>query len=253
MSNKISVIVPVYKSEKYLARCLDSILGQTYKNLEIICVDDGSPDNSIDILNKYAAADKRIKIIRQKNIGLSDARNNGFAVATGDWVHYFDSDDYIDLNYYEQMLNAAISVDADVAVSGFDNQNAYNGSVIYKDARILETLRARVIGTHVIKNNFVWRYLIRRKFLTANNLHFPKGMFAMEDAFFSLELVRLANKIAVVPDVLYYYCKNEDSIMNDKTRRKTRNTNMKIARRYRRNWAWKYGFPLRWHLRKIIG
>jgi glycosyltransferase involved in cell wall biosynthesis len=223
--------------------------------LEIICVDDGSPDNSIEILNKYAKEDNRIKIIRQKNMGLSDARNNGFAASSGEWVHYLDSDDYIDLNYYEQMLDASLSVGADISVSGFDNQNKYNHSILYTKQKTLKTLKQRVRGTYVIDNNYVWRYLARRNFLTKNHLHFPSGMRAMEDAFFSLELVRLANKIAVVPNVLYYYVKNEDSIMNDKSRRVTRNKNMRISRRFRRNWAWKYGFIIDWYmrlLRKII-
>ncbi|MDR0967922.1 MAG: glycosyltransferase [Rickettsiales bacterium] len=247
----ISVIIPVYKSEPYLVRCLDSVVGQTYRDLEIICVDDGSPDKSIDILKKYAKKDKRIKIIRQKNMGLSDARNNGFAAATGDWVHYLDSDDWIDNDYYEKMLSSATKANADVAVSGFDNENSYNHSINYSKLMTLKTLRERVRGTRVIANNYVWRYLSRRDFLTQNKLFFPTGLRAMEDAFFSLELVRLANKIAVVPNVLYHYALNESSIMHDKTRRKTRNKNMKLSRRYRRNWAWKHGFILDWYLRKF--
>ncbi len=252
MKNKISVIIPVYKSEPYLNKCLDSVVNQTYANLEIICVDDGSPDNSIVILQDYAGRDKRIKIIRQENMGLSDARNNGFAVATGEWVHYLDSDDWLDSNYFDVMLNSALQANAPVAVSGFDNENAYNGSINYDKYIVLKTLRERVRGTKVIANNYVWRYLAKRKFLIDNNLNFPRGLRAMEDAFFSLELVRLADCIAVAPHALYHYCLNETSIMHDKSRRKIRNKNMKLTRRYRRNWAWKHGFVLDWHLRKFL-
>lgn len=247
----ISIIIPVYKSEPFLERCLTSVVNQTYRDLEIICVDDGSPDNSIKILKKYADGDPRVKIIRQENMGLSDARNNGFAHAAGEWVHYLDSDDWIDLNYYEKMLDAAETNNAPVAVSGFDNENAYGRGINYDKPTVLKTLRERVRGTRVITNNYVWRYLARRDFLIKNNLGFPSGLRAMEDAFFSLELVRLADKIAVAPHVLYHYALNETSIMHDKARRKIRNKNMRITRRYRRNWAWKHGFIIDWYLRKF--
>ena len=100
---KISVIVPVYNVEKFLAQCLESLVLQTYKNLEIIIVDDGSSDNSYKIYKKYAKSDSRIQIIKQKNAGVSAARNTGLASATGEYVHFIDSDDYIDIDYYEKI------------------------------------------------------------------------------------------------------------------------------------------------------
>lgn len=110
----VSVIVPVYKVEKYLHRCIDSIINQTYKNLEIILVDDGSPDNCGKICDEYAEKDNRIKVIHKSNGGLSSARNAGLDVANGDYVYFVDSDDYIDTKLVEDNLNLAIEHDADM-------------------------------------------------------------------------------------------------------------------------------------------
>ena len=105
----ISIIVPVYKVEKYLKKCLDSIINQTYKNLEIIIVDDGSPDGCPNICDEYSKKDDRIKVIHQKNMGLSIARNNGIKLATGEYIGFVDSDDYIRYTMYEDMYKAAVN------------------------------------------------------------------------------------------------------------------------------------------------
>lgn len=107
MEPKVSVIIPVYNVEPFLVRCLDSVVGQTLRDIEIICVDDGSPDRSIDILNRYAAEDARIRVISQENRGLGGARNRGFDAATGEFVLYVDSDDWIDPAYCERLYEAA--------------------------------------------------------------------------------------------------------------------------------------------------
>ena len=112
---KISVIVPVYKVEKYLRKCLDNIVNQTYSNLEIIVVDDGSPDNSGNIADEYAAKDNRVKVIHKENGGLSDARNTGLAVATGEYVTFCDSDDIPDVREYEVLYNLIKKYDADIS------------------------------------------------------------------------------------------------------------------------------------------
>ena len=100
---KISVIVPVYKVEKFLPKCLESLINQTLKDIEIICINDGSPDNSLKILEEYAKKDSRIKIINQKNAGPSVARNNGMSAASGEYIGFVDSDDWIDLDFYEKL------------------------------------------------------------------------------------------------------------------------------------------------------
>ena len=102
LQEKISVIVPIYNVEDYLHRCVDSIINQTYTNLEIILVDDGSPDNCLKICDEYAKKDSRIKVVHKKNGGLSDARNAGLEIATGEYIGFVDSDDYISLYFYEK-------------------------------------------------------------------------------------------------------------------------------------------------------
>ena len=114
MSKKVSVVIPVYNVEKYLRRCLDSLVNQTYKNLEFICVNDGSTDNSLEILKEYAAKDSRFIIINQKNQGVALARNNGLNVASGDYLSFVDPDDWVGLNYYEEVVKEFIATNCDV-------------------------------------------------------------------------------------------------------------------------------------------
>ena len=114
MDSLISVIVPIYNVEKYLERCVESIINQTYKNLEIILVDDGSPDNCPQMCDDYAKKDSRIKVVHKKNGGLSDARNAGMKVATGEYVSFIDSDDYISLDFYETLLETIVDNDSDI-------------------------------------------------------------------------------------------------------------------------------------------
>lgn len=115
----ISVIVPVYNVEKYLPKCLDSLLAQTWQELEIIVVDDGSPDNSWDIMQEYARRDSRVRLIRQKNGGLSAARNAGVEAARGEWIGFLDSDDYVAPEMYERLYRAAVEQGAQMAVCSF--------------------------------------------------------------------------------------------------------------------------------------
>ena len=114
-SPKVSIIVPVYNVEKYLEKCLDSLVNQSLHDIEIICVNDGSKDDSLDILEKYAKKDSRIKIINKQNQGLSAARNDGLKVAAGEYVGYVDSDDWVDLNFYEKLYESAKKYNAEIA------------------------------------------------------------------------------------------------------------------------------------------
>ena len=116
MEDLISIIIPVYKVEKYIYKCIDSVLNQTYKNLEIILVDDGSPDKCPEICEEYAKKDNRIKIIHKKNGGLSDARNAGLKVATGKYIGFVDSDDYIEKDMYQVLYNNIIKTNSDISI-----------------------------------------------------------------------------------------------------------------------------------------
>ena len=125
---KISVIVPIYKVEKYIHRCIDSIINQTYKNLEIILVDDGSPDSCPRICDEYAKKDKRIKVIHKENGGLSDARNKGVDIATGDYIAFVDSDDYIHPNMYEVLIYELEKNNSDIALCKY--------KIVYEKSKI---------------------------------------------------------------------------------------------------------------------
>ena len=138
--NLISIIIPVYNVEKYLAKCLDSVLNQTYKNLEIILVDDGSKDNSGAICDEYAKRDNRIIVVHQKNSGVSKARNLGMSMATGDYIGFIDSDDTIEANMYEVLLKNAIESGAEISYCGL-KQIQLDGKIDYSN----NTLEKRVV------------------------------------------------------------------------------------------------------------
>lgn len=210
---KISVVVPVYNVECFLAQCLNSLMCQTYKNLEIIIVDDESVDNSAYVYNKYANVDKRIKIIKQKNAGVSAARNAGLRAATGDYVHFIDSDDYISLDYYEKMMSLANLYNPDILAGGVVSQNGNLYNIQYKFCLALTTLVEKFSVTNALSNCVVWRYLFKRDFLLCNNLWFEVGRI-FEDILFMPNAVLLADSIITVPDANYFYVFNENSLLN---------------------------------------
>lgn len=212
---KISVIIPVYNVEQYLSQCLENIVYQTYTNLEIICVNDGSSDNSKNILESYAKIDKRIKIINQQNSGQSVARNVGIKNATGDYIHFMDSDDYISLNYYEEMVKTLANTNADIVCSGFYFEEWKEMSVYYKDTFILTNLYDKLYKTVLNYFNYVWRYLIKTSFIKENNFYFINGKF-YEDIGYTLELLIKANKVVIAPKVQYFYRYRKDSTVHNK-------------------------------------
>lgn len=214
----ISVIVPVYKTEAYLPACLDSICGQTYRNLEIICVDDESPDRSGEILEEYAKKDSRIKVIHRKNGGLSAARNSGLAAATGDWVTGVDSDDYLTPDIYERAVEK-LSEQVDVLI--FGTQCFYEGVVEPAPGReaYLELPEECLMEqgnpglTHL--NVCFWNKLWRRAFVMEHGITFPEGLIH-EDEYFYRCLAPRARGVYVLPHVGYMYRQRMGSIMFSK-------------------------------------
>ena len=122
---KLSIIVPVFNTEKYLSECLNSLINQTLKSIEIICVDDGSTDNSLSILEKFHSKDERVKIIHQGNFGVSVARNNGIAMAQGEYIGFVDSDDWVDADFFEKLYNASQKFGAEVVAGDFMAQRKF--------------------------------------------------------------------------------------------------------------------------------
>ncbi len=234
----ISVIIPVYNREKHLKKCLDIITNQTYKNLEVIVVNDGSSDSSMDIARKFS-----VKIIEhQKNRGLAAARNTGIDNAKGKYIHFMDDDDEINANFYENLLKASEETNADMTASGVIHQKAKGKTQIFKTQREYISLKDKLTATYVGKSGYVWRYLFRLDFLKKNNLRFEEGK-VIEDLPFSFQAVFYTNKLVTVPNAEYLYVYMPDSIMNTKNEeaRKKRRRDKKYAKEFVLNFAKEHG------------
>ena len=217
LQEKISVIVPIYNVEDYLHRCVDSIINQTYTNLEIILVDDGSPDNCLKICDEYAKKDSRIKVVHKKNGGLSDARNAGLEIATGEYIGFVDSDDYISLYFYEKLMNVIKVSGSDIVECGvkkFTENNEINDVENSKlDFKIFNKFEAmQNLIMNKILSVTVWNKLYKKDVI--DKLRFKVGK-TNEDNFFTYLAFDNANKISKLDDELYYYLQRENSIMGE--------------------------------------
>ena len=206
---KISVIVPVYNVEKYLAKCLDSLTKQTLKEIEIIIVNDGSLDNSQEIIDKYQKKYSNIKAYTKENGGLSDARNYGIKKASGQYLAFVDSDDYIDLTMLEKMYNNALEKDAEIVVCDtinvYENKEVYlHSNYHYADDNVKNYLLAPPMACiRLYKNNLF------------EDLEFKRGLF-YEDLELTPKLVNKTQKISFLEEGLYYYVQRSGSIMKQK-------------------------------------
>ena len=210
---KISVIIPVYNVENYLAKCLDSLLNQTLQDTEIICINDGSTDNSLEILEEYAKKDDRIKIINQENSKQGAARNRGLEIATGEFVTFVDSDDWVDIDYLEKLYNAIIDSNSDIAIANSirNYKKKTKEHLTLKNSKKYcetnEILRA-------IQNNLVvWGKLF--KFGIIKDLRFEEGVF-YEDAPYAIRAIHRAKSVVTVPDAKYHYYSNPKSTIKQK-------------------------------------
>lgn len=212
----ISIIMPVYKVEKYLSTAIDSIISQAYKNFELILVDDCSPDKSGEICDEYAKKDSRIKVVhKQKNAGLGEARKTGTEYTSGDWLMFADSDDWLSLDALDT-LYSKVSDDTDIAVFGFSMRyENYSGEAEYSDSRLPCGLAAEAekdIGTAIVKFDdggtfpYMCNKLYRANFLKNSGVRF-NSIQSMEDFFFNIELFPLAKKIISIEKSLYNYRK----------------------------------------------
>lgn len=222
---KVSIIVPIYNVEKYLDRCMQTLINQTLKDIEIIMVDDGSPDNCPQMCDNYAKRDNRIKVIHKKNGGLSDARNAGLNIATGEYVAFIDSDDFTSLNAYENLYNVAQNGDYDIVYAGFVRHNE-KGNIIK-----CFTFNKEYIGTNIInflsemlyhgrpKNDeeeicmSVWNAIYRKRIIDDNNIKFmSERVFLSEDILFHSDILPCCKRIRCIPNHFYNYCYNGTSL-----------------------------------------
>lgn len=213
----ISIIVPVYNVENYLERCLQSLINQTYKNIEIVCVNDGSTDNSLNILNDFQKKDSRIKIISQENQGLSEARNVGIKNSSGKYIGFVDSDDWVDLDYYEKLYNALIDSKSDFACANTKFfENGKTGYIKFQQNKIFSELDKKIDN---YKNGSVCDKLYKKSLFLDNDIKFIKGYF-YEDNIVLLQLTYYSKKIVTINTVSYYYFNNNNSITREKNSEK---------------------------------
>ena len=223
MNKKLSIIVPVYNTEKYLERCLDSLVSQTYSSLEIITVNDGSTDNSLNILNKYAQKDKRIMVIDRDNGGLSAARNTGILKATGDYLGFVDSDDWVDRDMYASLIKELEDNSADLVTCGFLPLYAKDlKPEIIEQKKALKAGEVKVYSAKdaagiilqgKIAQVSACNKLYKRELF--NELKYPEGR-SHEDTFVIIKLLLECQKVVIDPNVRYYYYHRDDSIITKK-------------------------------------
>ena len=210
---KVSVVVPVYNVEEYLEKCLTTLVNQTLKDIEIIVVNDGSPDNSQKIIDKYAKKYDNIHAYKKENGGLSDARNYGIKKATGEYIAFVDSDDYIELDMYEKMYNKAKSGNFDMVVC--DLNYVYPDKLVRAYSNIpTDTTNIKKAMLNIYPS--AWNKIFKRKLL--NNLEFKKGIW-FEDVEFIYRLLPHIKTIGVVHEPFYGYLQREGSITRKQDKR----------------------------------
>ncbi|MCQ2236862.1 MAG: glycosyltransferase [Bacteroidales bacterium] len=223
----ISVIVPVYNVENYLEKCLNSIVEQSYSNLDIILINDGSTDNSAKICEEFASHDSRIRLINQENQGLSGARNTGIGLIRGKYVTFVDSDDWIDYNYVETLYNLIVEHDADVSVVSFiyEEQVKTTNGVIEKTRVKYNDGRVFVFDTHSalrelcrdkVLQNLAWGKIYKSSLWLDNNILYPIGKL-YEDVYTAFEIFVRVSKVVVYNVTRYHYRVRVGSIVNSKT------------------------------------
>ena len=226
----VSIIVAIYKVEPYLRQCLDSIVMQTYKNLDIILVDDGSPDQCGKICDEYAEEDSRIRVIHKKNAGLGMARNSGLEIACGKYIIFIDSDDWLELNMVERLAISAQENDCDYVVGGFAREIAGKNAILSHPCDNPRIIEQKEIGKEVLfpilgaeSNNIhdidremcVWTNLYKREIIHEQNIRFvSEREYLSEDLFFNIHYIMNCRRAMLLPDHLYHYRINNVSLTN---------------------------------------
>lgn len=218
---KISIIIPVYNAEKYIKKCLDSVINQTYTNLEIILVDDGSQDNGGKICDEYSQKDKRIKILHKTNQGVSEARNSGINMVTGEYFYLLDADDFIDLDTINIFQKRAKETHSDILIGKLTKVDE-NGIIV---ERGISFDKCRIEMNDLVKSKEKFKFffgksygacagnkLYRFKFVESLNIKFEKDIYFGEDLLFNLKLYINAPRIELINEQTYYYLRNRLSI-----------------------------------------
>ncbi|MBO5925082.1 MAG: glycosyltransferase family 2 protein [Clostridia bacterium] len=212
----ISVIVPVYKVQDYLPRCIDSILSQSYKDIEVILVDDGSPDECGRICDEYSKKDSRIVVVHKVNGGLSSARNAGLDIAKGEYISFVDSDDWLDSRFLENLYNALINTDAQMSACKFcrTKGDEVTRAEFEEDIHTITTDRYACVFDENSYAGYAWNKLFSKDIIDKYNLRFDEKIFNGEDFPFTIRYVHHIDKVAFIKQDLYYYFFRESGIMN---------------------------------------
>lgn len=214
---KVSIIVPFYNTEKYLERCLNSIVLQTFRDYEVILIDDGSTDRSYKIAEKYSSKYKNFKLYKQKNRGVACARNKGLLMAEGEYIAFVDSDDFIDKHYLRQMVCAALRTGADIICCNFywvyHNKIPIKNYINYKIGLFSNMEALNMIIADTFMQSYLWNKLWKKDLFVNFNEKFPDMFF--EDIATSFKMVYYSNKIYIMEDALYYYTQRSDSILHN--------------------------------------
>lgn len=253
----ISIIVPVYNAEKYLARCIDSILCQTFGDFELILVNDGSSDKSKEICEKYSESDPRIKLINQENSGVSATRNAGLDSASGEYIGFVDSDDFIEKNMYEELYNILKKTGADISVCGIKDVYSEETGNFQKIENKVLTFDAKSALECILSGKLLTMYSVNKLYKKElfENLRYPVGKI-YEDTVVSVQIFSKCSRIAYSPAILYYYFRNSGSITFQKFSMKDMDIidsgefvfdfikkvspNLMKAAQYRRYWSYLY-------------
>jgi glycosyltransferase involved in cell wall biosynthesis len=236
----LSVVIPVHNGEPYVAQCLENLLGQTYKNLEIIVVDDGSTDQTAAIARRYP-----VRLIEQDKRGVSAARNAGIDAATGAYLHFMDIDDAVNETFYEKLLDAILPSGSDIACSCMINEPKPHRTLFFPEIRTYTETNDKFRITRAGRWGNVMRYLFRTDFLKAH-LRFDESLIAAEDLIFMLQAIFLSRQLVTAPGAVYTYIRRENSTMTrtDREHRKRRYRNWQYAKAFRQQYARQNGFKI---------
>ena len=230
-----SVVVPIYNASAFIRKAMEHLVHQTYQDIEIIIVDDGSTDNCGDIIKQYAKHDKRINLITQKNAGVSAASNTGIQAANGKYVCIHDHDDFVNLDYFEKMAVAANLTDADI-LCGEVNEPGWSFPE-FKSVEIATSLSDKIFMTHANGFNCAWRYAYKTEFLKRTKLLFETSVWGAQDVIFSKSAIVLADTVATAPGAIYNVVDQPTSLGKD-NKKKNAHSNEETGR------AWKRYFDL---------
>ena len=222
---KISIIVPVYNNEKFLEKCLNSLINQTLKNIEIICINDESTDKSLQLLEKFANIDKRIQIINQTHSGPSIARNKGIKKAKGEYIGFVDSDDWVDLNFFEQLYINVKKYNADIGVAGIKRVRSYKWKyhIKFEKEEVIQDINKKFQKCDVPDKCYPVNKIYKLSELKKRNIYFEPNVY-FEDRLFTAQVLINLKTLVTVPNTYYNYWTNPNSIVKTKSKKKLKDS-----------------------------